>query len=111
MPPAVDDGDALPLGSARFSGRNLRAAERGRLGIKGVFPASFPATAEDATGARVVDHFDSIAGTASGGVIALGLDLGFSAAGILAPYERMGSQVFRTGGTNLLRRVVSRSPR
>jgi patatin-like phospholipase/acyl hydrolase len=45
-------------------------------GIKGVFPASFLATLEDATGANISDFFDLIVGTSTGGIIALGLGLG-----------------------------------
>ena len=48
-------------------------------GIKGALPSSFLATIERATGGRIVDQFDLIAGTSTGGIIALGLGLGFSA--------------------------------
>ncbi len=75
-------------------------------GIKGVFPASFLASVEDATGSRVADYFDLIVGTSTGGIIALGLGLGFSAAEILPLYERLGPRVFQ-GGASWLRRVVA----
>jgi patatin-like phospholipase/acyl hydrolase len=70
-------------------------------GIKGVFPASFLATIEDSIGGKVADYFDLIAGTSTGGVIALGLGLGFTATETLMFYEELGSTVFR--GSRLLR--------
>ena len=67
-------------------------------GIKGALPASFLATIEEATGERVIDHFDLIAGTSTGGIIALGLGLGFSAAEVKAFYENDGPSIFATFG-------------
>jgi uncharacterized protein len=64
-------------------------------GIKGVFPASFLATVEDAIGGRVTDYFDLIAGTSTGGIIALGLGLGLSASEILQFYEALGPGIFK----------------
>lgn len=63
-------------------------------GIKGVFPAAFLARIEEATGKRIAEHFDLIAGTSTGGIIALALGLGISAAEILAMYERQGPSIF-----------------
>ena len=63
-------------------------------GIKGVFPASFLATVEDSIGVPVTNYFDLIVGTSTGGIIALGLGLGFSATEILAFYERLGPSIF-----------------
>ncbi len=64
-------------------------------GIKGVFPASFLASIEDAIGDRVSNYFDLIVGTSTGGIIALGLGLGFSGKEILSFYEKMGPTIFR----------------
>lgn len=63
-------------------------------GIKGVMPAAFLAAIEESTGKRIVDHFDLIAGTSTGGIIALGLGLGMSAAEILEFYESEGPRIF-----------------
>jgi patatin-like phospholipase/acyl hydrolase len=63
-------------------------------GIKGVFPASFLAEVEDAIGESVASYFDLIVGTSTGGIIALGLGLGFSAEEILHFYEELGPTVF-----------------
>src|SRR2546423_11943635 len=70
-------------------------------GIKGVFPASFLASIEDALGDRVANYFDLIAGTSTGGIITLGLGIGLSAKEILTFYEELGPRVFK--GTPLLR--------
>lgn len=67
-------------------------------GIKGVFPAAFLATLEDAIGDRIVNYFDLIVGTSTGGIIALGLGLGLSAAEILAFYEQYGPEIFKQYG-------------
>lgn len=62
--------------------------------IKGAFPAAFLAAIEDATGRRIADHFDLIAGTSTGGIIALGSGLGLSARESLRFYEEHGREVF-----------------
>lgn len=63
-------------------------------GIKGVFPASFLSVIEETTGKKISDHFDLIVGTSTGGIIALGLGMGFSAKEILEFYEEFGPKVF-----------------
>ena len=47
-------------------------------GIKGTFGAAVLAALEEATKSRCVDHFDLIAGTSTGGIIALGIALGMT---------------------------------
>lgn len=64
-------------------------------GIKGVFPASFLSVIEETTGKKISDYFDLIVGTSTGGIIALGLGMGFSAKEILEFYEELGPEVFR----------------
>lgn len=76
-------------------------------GIKGALPAAFLATVEEATGKRIVDHFDLIAGTSTGGIIALGIGLGMSATEILEFYETQGPNIFHQDG-NAQRSVMSR---
>lgn len=72
-------------------------------GIKGVFAASFLAEIEASLGEPLVDHFDLIAGTSTGGIIALGLGMGLSAKEILSFYEHHGSDIFRGSPLKLLR--------
>lgn len=64
-------------------------------GIKGAFTASFLKTIEETNQKSIVDHFDLIVGTSTGGIIALGLGLGFSAAEMLSFYEDHGKRIFK----------------
>ena len=64
-------------------------------GIRGVFSAAVLAALEQDLGGSVVDRFDLIAGTSTGGVIAIGLGLGMSPAEILELYGKLGATVFR----------------
>ncbi len=63
-------------------------------GLKGAFTASAIATWEKQTGLKVVDHFDLIAGTSTGGILALGLGLGLSGQQILNFYRKRGPVIF-----------------
>src|SRR6516162_8324692 len=67
-------------------------------GIMGAFAASALATFERATGRRIVEHFDLITGTSTGGIIAVGLAMGASAAEICSFYETQGPNIFPAGG-------------
>ena len=73
-------------------------------GIKGVFPAAFLATLEDELGGPVADYFDLIAGTSTGGIIAIGLGLGMTAKELLHLYREAGGRIFAR------RRVTRKSP-
>ena len=46
------------------------------------------------TGKRLVEHFDLITGTSTGGIIAIGLGMGASAAQILDLYRNRGTKIF-----------------
>jgi hypothetical protein len=63
-------------------------------GIKGVVPASLLAHVEESLPHKISDYFDLIAGTSTGGIIALGLGLGLSARETLAFYEAHGPAIF-----------------
>ena len=65
-------------------------------GIKGTFPASFLASIEKHVDGTVGEYFDLIAGTSTGGIIAVALGFGFSAKEILKFYEDLGPKVFAT---------------
>lgn len=66
-------------------------------GIKGVFSAAILADFEETLGAPVASYFDLIAGTSTGGIIALGLGLGVPASEILRFYEQHGPEIFTSG--------------
>lgn len=65
-------------------------------GIKGVFPAAFLAGLEKRylDGEPVTRYFDLIAGTSTGGIIALGLGAGLSAASLRDLYVDRGREIF-----------------
>jgi hypothetical protein len=63
-------------------------------GIKGVFTAAFLAEIERMTGKRLADYFDLIAGTSTGGIIAIGLGVGLSGSDLLNFYLSNGPTIF-----------------
>ena len=78
-------------------------------GIKGIFPATILSTLEKdyLDGRPIGDYFDLIAGTSTGGIIALGLGAGLSATEIERMYMDEGHLVFpstRRGLTGKIRR-------
>jgi patatin-like phospholipase/acyl hydrolase len=72
-------------------------------GVKGLFAASVLAALENDLNTRIVDHFDLVVGTSTGGIIALALGAGMRPGEIVDLYAEMGSGVF--GGSR------SRGPR
>ncbi len=75
-------------------------------GIKGTFTASVLNELEESTGKRVVDHFDLIAGTSTGGLIALALGLGMPAKQILEFYMNRGPEIFHDKGRGGILRTM-----
>ena len=63
-------------------------------GIKGVFPAAFLANIEEHLEGDLWEYFDLIAGTSTGGIIALGLGLGLTAREILGIYKDNAEKIF-----------------
>ncbi len=59
-------------------------------GIMGAFAASALAAFERRTGRRIVDHFDLITGTSTGGIIAIGLAMGATAEEVCRFYRSEG---------------------
>ncbi|MDR3634481.1 MAG: CBASS cGAMP-activated phospholipase [Isosphaeraceae bacterium] len=95
----------LPSGASRTQTFRILSLDGG--GIMGAFPASVLATFERSTGKRIVDHFDLITGTSTGGIIAIGLALGASAEEICRFYRNEGLAIFpkRVGFRKYLGRV------
>jgi patatin-like phospholipase/acyl hydrolase len=65
-------------------------------GLRGIFSAAILAALEDDLQISAVDHFDLIAGTSTGGIIALGLGLGLRPRQIVEFYAELGERVFRS---------------
>lgn len=81
-------------------------------GIKGIFPAAVLAALEQEylQGGSVGDFFDLIAGTSTGGIIALGLGAGLTSSEVLRMYLDEGHRIFpsRQGGLKgKIRRLAS----
>ncbi len=88
-------------------GRLFRILSIDGGGIRGIFPAAFLAELECRFlgGASIANHFDMIAGTSTGGIIALALAHGMTARGALNVYLERGERIFPTvtGFQKLLR--------
>jgi patatin-like phospholipase/acyl hydrolase len=74
-------------------------------GIRGIIPAMILAEIERRTGHRIADMFDLIAGTSTGGILALGLTvpqdqkgerLRYEASQLVSIYEDDGKEIFRS---------------
>ena len=63
-------------------------------GIRGTYTASVLAQLESQLERPVIDHFDLVVGTSTGGIIALGLATGMCAEEILSFYKNAGAQIF-----------------
>ena len=63
-------------------------------GIKGLFSAAVLASIEEDLDIRIQDHFDLIAGTSTGGIIALGLGIGLRPREIVEFYHSKGPSIF-----------------
>jgi patatin-like phospholipase/acyl hydrolase len=70
-------------------------------GVRGAFTASFLATLEEELGRPLVRHFDLLAGTSTGAIIALSLALGEPASTICRMYERRSAAIFVRQGTKV----------
>lgn len=74
-------------------------------GLKGIFAAAALAEFEADFGTRILDHFDLITGTSTGGLIALGLAAGRSPEEIVRFYLDEGHRIFPNSGVKRLRRL------
>jgi patatin-like phospholipase/acyl hydrolase len=76
-------------------------------GYKGMFAAAVLERLEADLGISVRDHFDLIAGTSTGGIIALGLGAGLSPAEITSFYLEHGAEIFPGRISRAARRVLA----
>ena len=80
-------------------------------GILGAFPASFLAELEQHLDYPIGSYFDLIAGTSTGGILAIGLAMELPASHLLDLYEKRGPEIFGTNhsaiGNFLTRHVRS----
>jgi uncharacterized protein len=77
-------------------------------GIRGIFEAALLASLEETFKTEITKHFDLIAGTSTGGIIAIGLGLGMKPRELLQLYVDIGPQIFSNRlGWKTLRRFYS----
>lgn len=94
----------LPLVRGRGSdGVSFRILALDGGGIKGTFTAAALAAWEEQTKLRLIDHFDLVAGTSTGGILAIGLGMGLSGKQMLDFYRKRGPVIFPV--TSLASRV------
>jgi uncharacterized protein len=76
-------------------------------GVRGLFSAAVLARLEADHGVRVVDHFDLIVGTSTGGIIALGLGVGMAPAEIVELYVNGKDTIFPPARRRLYRKPAA----
>lgn len=85
----------LPLVRGRvLDGISFRILALDGGGIKGAFTASVLATFEQSIGVSIASHFDLVAGTSTGGILAIALGLGLQPDDMLRFYRERGPTVF-----------------
>jgi predicted acylesterase/phospholipase RssA len=90
--------DGAPQGGGPFQ---VLALDGG--GVRGIFVAALLAGLEMDLGCSVVEHFDLVVGTSTGGIIALGLGAGLSPREILEFYVGEKDRIF--SGPNFARKL------
>lgn len=76
-------------------GQNLRILSLDGGGIRGVFSATYLAKLEERLSISVLDYFDMIVGTSTGGIIALGLSIGIPAKELATLYLENAEKIFK----------------
>lgn len=91
---------------------NLRILSLDGGGIKGLFSAALLAKLEEKYCENIVDHFDLITGTSTGGLIAIGLGLGLRPREMVQFYVNHGPKIFsnRLGWRGMLKWVLRKYP-
>ena len=86
--------------------RRILAIDGG--GIRGLIPAAVLASLERATGAPVARHFDLLAGTSTGAILAGAAGAGFSGERLQALYRKRGPELFRQiPVVSLVKRIIA----
>ena len=87
--------EVLPLrAQRRYGGRRFRILSLDGGGIRGAYPAALLAVWEQEFGCGAGSQFDLIAGTSTGGLLAIGLGFGIPAQALLEFYRERGPTIF-----------------
>lgn len=95
----IDQLKNLPLARRNISrGRNFRILALDGGGLRGTFTAAVLAKWDDMLkaggGNDLISHFDLVAGTSTGAILAIGLAMGLRPCEILEFYEKKGPKIF-----------------
>ncbi len=86
--------------------RRILAIDGG--GIRGLIPAAVLASLERSTGRPASEHFDFLAGTSTGAILAAAVGAGFSGERLQALYRTRGPELFRQVPiVSLVRRIIA----
>lgn len=85
---------ATPENSSELPAERFQILAMDGGGLKGLFSAAMLAEFEQDLGVSLVDHFDLICGTSTGGLIALGLGAGLTPSEIVDFYVTQGPRIF-----------------
>jgi patatin-like phospholipase/acyl hydrolase len=90
--------------------RNFRILAIDGGGIRGIFPAAVLAGLEERYlgGRSIAGYFDLVAGTSTGGIIALGLAAGLAAGNLRQLYIERGNEIFPPHGSGFIGRLGRR---
>lgn len=83
---------AEPIEKSEYNRFQILSLDGG--GIKGLFSSAVLAAIEEDLNINIIDHFDLITGTSTGGIIALGLGLGMRPKEIVEFYLSKGPTIF-----------------
>ncbi len=84
----------LPVGPSSSASDPFQVLSLDGGGVRGIFEAALLASLEIDLGVSVVDCFDLVVGTSTGGILALGLGAGISPAQILDFYVEHQARIF-----------------
>ncbi len=105
-----EPGSLALSGDSTYGGKPFQILAIDGGGLKGIFAAAALAELEKDFDCCIVDHFDLIAGTSTGGLIALGLGAGMTAAEVLDFYLQHERAIFPTGSMRWRKRIASPYP-
>ena len=67
-------------------------------GVRGAYSAGVLAEIQKSIEGKVIDYFDLITGTSTGGILAIGLGLGLSPTDLVNFYQTKGTEIFPVTG-------------
>lgn len=76
-------------------------------GVKGTYTAAVLSTLETLTGKSISQHFDLIAGTSTGGILAIAIGLGIPLSKVLDLYVVNGPEIFPPPATGRLGKAIN----